>query len=295
MKFWWGKSQLSNLSTNPDYAVEFSDPDYPRISFALPFLPLFDADGDHIAEFMLPGADGAWYTYNMGAVEKNPHNRAFTLADADNRYVGYTGAYKVGYLNDSLRRYEMVGRLGGGSPGGDARLVLLSGGKFGANPTYDSYYSASDDGLQSGNVFAAGATIPNCRGTGWDCYLTGNGSWGSNNQGIVVLLEGGTYIPTDDTTSTVQEISTQEHPAAFHIWPNPVRDELYIAWRGDLKNPPSLLVVYDINGREVVSGAVEAWRGEVLWRCADVSAGTYFLTIYNTNGTMIASTTIIKQ
>ncbi|MCB0714143.1 MAG: T9SS type A sorting domain-containing protein [Ignavibacteriae bacterium] len=295
MKFWWGNQNVHNLPTQPERTVQFSDPDYPHISFVRPFLPLFDTDGDSIQEFLLPAADGNWYFYDMSAEGKSSQTRDFTLADADATYQGFNIVYKVGYLNDSLRRYEMIGRTGGVGVGGDAQLVLMSGGKKGANLTYDGYYSASDDGIKSGNVFGVGATIPNCTGSGWDCYATANPSWGGNNEGIVILLEGGAYIPNDDSTLSVEEVATQEHHAAFHIWPNPVIDELHVAWRGDLKNPPSLLVVYDINGREVVSGAVEPWRGEALWKCHDVSAGTYLLIIYDTNGTMIASTTIIKQ
>ena len=295
MKLWWGKANLAELSPAPDRSVRFTDPLYPRITFARPFLPLFDTDGDSVQEFLLPGSEGAWYYYDMSAEGKDPRSREFTLEDADGSYRGFNLVYKVGYLNDSLRRYEMIGRTGGGSPGGDARLVLMSGGKKGANLTFDGYYSASDDGLKSGNIFGVDAIVENCTGTGWDCYLTGNPRWGDNDEGIVVLLEGGAYIPNDDTTLSVWTVGTDEHSAALHVWPNPVIDELHIAWRGDLKRLPSLMVVYDDNGREMTSGAVEAWRGEAIWQCSGVSAGTYLLAIYDKNGKLLATTRVVKQ
>ena len=48
MKFWWGNQNVHNLPTQPERTVQFSDPDYPHISFVRPFLPLFDTDGDSV-------------------------------------------------------------------------------------------------------------------------------------------------------------------------------------------------------------------------------------------------------
>ena len=295
LKFWWGGPDLSQLSRNPERTLTLNDPDtYPNVSFAVPFMPLFDSDGDSVDEFMLPGADGDWYYYNMNAPGKDPRTRPLTLADAERSYRGYNKPYKVGYLNDSTRRYEMVGRTGG-DPGGGARMVVLSGGKDGPNPTYDAYYSAAADGMTAGNVFGRGGIVENCTGTGWDCYLTANPEWFNLQQGIAILLEGGPYIPNDDTTLSVQSLATDEHQTALHIWPNPVRDLLHVAWRGDLQRPPGLLRVYDMNGRLIVEGPVEAWRGEALWRCGSVPPGGYLLVICDRQGGILAQTTVIKQ
>ena len=295
LKFWWGHPNLSQLSLNPERTLTLNDSEtYPNVSFAVPFMPLFDSDGDRVQEFMLPGADGDWYYYNMNAPGKDPRTRPLTLADAERSYRGYNKPYKVGYLNDSTRRYEMVGRTGG-DPGGGARMVVLSGGKDGPNPTYDAYYSAAADGLTPGNVFGRGGPIGDATGDGYDDYLAANPEWFNLQQGIVVLLAGGPYIPNDDTTLSVQSVATDEHRAALHIWPNPVSDELHVAWRGDLKRPPGLLRIYDMNGRLIVEGPVNTGRGEAIWKCGSVASGSYLLVVCDRHGTVLAQTTLVKQ
>ena len=171
----------------------------------------------------------------------------------------------------------------------------LSGGKQGPNETYDLWYATSADGMRGGDAFGVGGPIGDATGDGYSDYLTGNGSWGGLDQGIVLLLAGGPYIPNDDTTLSVQSVATDEHRAALHIWPNPVRDELHVAWRGDLKRPPGLLRIYDMNGRLIVEGPVNTGRGEAIWKCGSVASGSYLLVVCDRHGTVLAQTTLVKQ
>ncbi len=284
-KFWWGKNALQDLSTNPDRTLTLDGAE----SNANAKLTLIDCDGDSVKDILrLLYAEPLGIHLYRSAAGKNIRDRSLTIEDADGYFPGYSIFGNGGYINDSLRRFESIILLG-------SRMLFFSGGKNGPNYTYDGYYSAADDGLKSENVFSVGAVIENCTGKGWDCYLTGNARWGDNDEGIVILLEGGSYIPTDDTTSGVEVVASNDHAEAFHTWPNPVLDELHIAWRGDLKRSPSLMVVYDINGREITSGAVEAWRGEAIWRCGSVSAGMYLLAIYDKEGELLATTRVVKQ
>ena len=294
IKFWWGKASLSSISTQLDYSVALMDPLYPRIGNGL---TLVDCDGDGIKDIWLPGPDGRFYLYRMGIEEKDPRQRLLSLADADawykmNEYSGI--AVNLGPMNDPKGRYEMIGVMGtvNGDPG---RLGGLSGGKLGPNNTIDAIYSAGLEGLVPGGVFGFGRAVGDASGNGYEDYLAANPFWHGGDQGIAILLEGGPYIPNDDTTLSIHAIATDYHETALHIWPNPVADELHIAWRGDLKSPPAILRVFDLNGRQIVEGDVEDWRGEALWRCGDVTSGTYLLVIYDRHQTPIARARIVKQ
>ena len=115
------------------------------------------------------------------------------------------------------------------------------------------------------------------------------------NTGIAIILSGGPEIPLDDTTLSVAEYPVAGESGGLYLWPNPVVDELHIAWRGDLPQKPSRFVVYDMLGREVVAGSVDSWRGSASWHCADVSSGTYLLVAFDNNDERIASATVIKR
>ncbi|MGE3800668.1 MAG: FG-GAP repeat domain-containing protein [Candidatus Kapaibacterium sp.] len=294
INFWWGKSHLSDLSKNPDRTIELIDPDYPRIGNGLTML---DCDGDGVQDIWLPGPDGYYYLYRMGIEGKDARNRTLRLDDADRTYKmnEYSSlSLPVGTMNDPTGRYEMVGVIGD-VQGDIARMGVLSGGKQGPNPTIDGYYSAGAGGMTPGGVFGNGGSVGDVTGSGYNSYLAANPYWFNLEQGIAILLEGGPYIPTDDSTSSVVAVATNEHRAALHIWPNPVVDELHVAWRGDLKAPPSRLRIFDMVGRRVVEQEVVGWRGEALWRCGSVASGSYLLVVYDREERVIAQTTILKQ
>ncbi|MEO7994047.1 MAG: hypothetical protein ABI743_06580, partial [bacterium] len=82
---------------------------------------------------------------------------------------------------------------------------------------------------------------------------------------------------------------------AISLWPMPARDELHIAWRGDLSKMPSRFVIHDLLGREIASGSVESWRGEALWHCAATPPGVYVLSIIDASGTLLHSIRLLKE
>ena len=282
--FWWGKDNIRQLSVHPERTVDL---DMITTNADARFA-LLDTDGDHVQDIarLLYGAPRGVHLYRS-AIGKNIHTRSLSIDDAEGFFPGYEIFGSGGYINDSLQRYESLILLG-------SRLLFFSGGKNGPNYTYDAYYSTADNGLPTGNVFGRGGPISDASGDGWPDYIAANPYWYSNDQGIVILLEGGPYIPNDDTTLSVQTVTTEEHDAALHIWPNPVVDELHVAWRGDLKSPPATLRVFDLNGRQIIEGDVEGWRGEALWKCQDVPAGTYLLVVYDKRNVAIAHARIVK-
>ena len=292
VNIWWGGQAIHELSVTPDRSIDLNQ----TVLTLPPTMPaLLDLDGDHIDDVvgtrLVDVEHDRWEIYYFSSKSASARSRRFDRDDAQKIFVSTSlfAAGSLGYLNDSLRRFEMLTLLGP-SPEGGAGIFGLSGGKLGPNASYDALYSSP-----SGSVFGVGGVVPNCSGSGWDCFLTANPAWFGGDQGIAILLEGGPYIPNDDTTLSIQSIATEEHEAALHIWPNPVVDELHVAWRGDLKSSPATLRVFDLNGRQIVEGDVDGWRGEALWKCGSVSPGTYLLIVYDHQEVPIARTRIIKQ
>ncbi|MGE3800671.1 MAG: FG-GAP repeat domain-containing protein [Candidatus Kapaibacterium sp.] len=294
LNIWWGKQALNDLSTEPDRMIDL---DQTLLSEKPSFV---DLDGDHVLDVvgnrLVDVAKGTWEISYFSSKSASAHTRRFDREDAQSIYLteNLFAEGSLGYINDSLRRYETLALYGPSKTGG-VGLYGLSGGKNGPNETVDMIYSASGDGMTSGNIFGVGGPVGDATGNGWSDYLTANPSWFGGDQGIVILLEGGPYIPTDDTTSGVQEVATDEHRAALHIWPNPVVDEMHVAWRGDLKSSPSFLRIYDMAGRLIVEQDVDGWRGEALWKCGAVASGSYLLVVYDHNEHAIAQTNIIKD
>jgi hypothetical protein len=157
-------------------------------------------------------------------------------------------------------------------------------------------YNPSQDGLIESPFSGVSTAIPDVTGDGWDDLLAANPEYGAfTPAGIAIILAGGPYIPRDSTWLGVRDIAAEGKHDALSLWPNPVRDELNIAWRGDLKRMPSRFVVHDLLGRLIASGTVDAGRGAALWRCADVAVGCYLLSIFDATNTLLSSTEVIKQ
>jgi len=116
----------------------------------------------------------------------------------------------------------------------------------------------------------------------------------NHKSGIAGILGGGPQIPRDPTMG-VRAIAGEGHEQAVALWPNPMREELHIAWRGDLRRMPSRFVVYDMLGREVARGDVEPGRGAALWRCGDLPGGVYLLSIHDSSGVPIATARVVKR
>ena len=179
---------------------------------------------------------------------------------------------------------------------GGAMLIALNGDT--SEPIdgkYDAYYASSLDSLSAGTVFGYGGPAGDVNGDGWSDYLTAQPKWPGNDAGIAMILAGGPYIPRDDNTTSVQDIPAEGKHDALAVWPNPVREVLNIAWRGDLQRMPRRFAVHSIAGERVAGGAVEPSVGAAVWHCDGVASGSYVLTAYDAHDRVIATTTIIKN
>jgi hypothetical protein len=278
----------------PDRVIDLDD----SVRLLYPFV-LYDLDGDGIGDAVATvygGQQGGAYLY-LSSAGKAARSRSYRLGDADvylksQQYVA-TGI-DLGYLNDSLRRYQMLSMLA--IDPNNPRLLGFSGGEHGPDASYDVVYNPLEDGLVE-NVFGTpSGAIPDVTGDGWDDLLAANPEYGAfTPAGIAIILAGGPYIPRDSTWLGVRDIAAEGKHDALSLWPNPVHNELNIAWRGDLKRMPQRFEVHDLLGRLIASGTVDAGRGAALWRCADVPAGTYLLTTFDRSGSIIASAMICKQ
>jgi len=64
----------------------------------------------------------------------------------------------------------------------------------------------------------------------------------------------------------------------FSIFPNPVREEFYIQWDGDMPNFVANYVLYDALGQRVASNTLEGNPAVV--RVAGLEKGVYFLEVF---------------
>jgi hypothetical protein len=212
---------------------------------------------------------------------KNARTRSFHRDDADNVLPDLVGHLRGGYLNDSSRRYEMLqmGLLEGQV--GYPKIMFFAGGDNGPDQAYDAFANLGGDPIFDVN------------GDGWDDLL-GRNSYVNIRAGIAAIYAGGPYIPSPKV-SGVEAIAGEGHEQAITVWPNPLRDDLHIAWRGDLRRTPRSFRIHDILGRDVAHGDVPAGTKAALWRSGDLPSGTYLLSVYAHDGTIITTTPIIKQ
>ena len=252
-------------------------------------LIVIDYDGDSAVDMVgnFWWADSSVFFLWLSGSEHDPRTRPFDSTDVDLVIEDAVGGGTFGYIGDSLRRYQMLPISE--HPQQRKDLYGLGGGKYGPNLTYDLWLSGSESPL------VGGSDANDVNGDQWLDRIMFSSSYGGPGVGIAAIFSGGPYIPTDDTTLSVRSIATEEHEAALHIWPNPVIDELHIAWRGGLQKRPSEVAVYDMRGREVVRGEVNYWRGEAVWECGSVASGAYLLVVYDNQGAVLASEEVIVQ
>jgi hypothetical protein len=294
VRFYWGddRSPYSWAERPPDRDVKITQ-DVIGLNG-----PIFTGnfDGDSVMDFVgyiYTGDHAGVYVY-LSSRGKSARTRSFMLDDAD---VYFSSAAQpsqttLGYLNDPTHRYEMLSLDGEVGLHQTARLGI-SGGPDGPDNTYEAYYSPGLDGIGNSWLFVGGP-VADVTGDGYDDVIYGAPSYNSDG-GVAYILAGGPYIPRDSASLGVRDVAVAGRQTGLSFWPNPVHDELNIAWRGDLKRMPARFEVHDLLGRLVAAGSVESWRGAALWRCEDVPAGTYLLLVYDHSGNMIASTELIKQ
>ncbi|MBS1911781.1 MAG: T9SS type A sorting domain-containing protein [Bacteroidetes bacterium] len=257
-----------------------------NISSSQPTFTILDCDGDGVGDLLRSSTEGV-VLFRSGA-GKNIHVRSLKNDDADQRWPGRITHDHAGYISDSLRHYDAVVVY-------SQDMQVFNGGRGGPDLAFDAFYSAARDGLTDGNVFGQGGTLADCNGDGWDDYITANPSWFGFDQGIAIVLAGGPYIPRDSATIGVNDVAIAGVSRAISIWPNPARDEVHIAWRGDLHRMPSRFTAHDMLGRLVAEGRVESWRGEAVWQCGNRPSGIYILSIYSDDNSLLATARVIKE
>ena len=260
----------------------------PNNGIAITTPPFFiNLDGDSIADVVgkvFTGDNIGIYFY-LSRSAKPMTSRSYSYDDADIVFHTVYGRNPaMGSLNDSLQRYDML-PLSGIGPHRGAALLALSGGRNGPNRSYDAWYP--DDGDES--FFARAKALFDVTGDGWRDYLGANERWGAFvDQGIAMVLAGGPYIPTDDPTTDVQEVPIAQRSGGLFLWPNPVRERLNIAWRGDLRPMPERFELYDTQGRYCAGGNVDPAIGSAMWERGETASGTYFLRVMDGAAKVIA-------
>ena len=293
MKFWLGSETSPWDWDLPDRVIDLRES-----GIDLDFI-VAHFDGDSIPDFAgtVYQDDTRLIHLYLSRSGKQSTARSFAREDAEKvlRTTLLRVRARVGFVNDKSHRYEVLPLIGPSLyHANEPMMVLFSGGKLGPNNTWDAYYSPSSDGVTPGGVFQYIHPLLDVDGNGWDDFLTSDSRWFGFNHGIAMVIAGGPEIPNDDPTVSVEEVATEEHGAALHIWPNPVKEDLHIAWRGDLKRMPHRFAVHDEVGRLVAEGSVEPGVGAARWRCGNVSSGMYLLTVFDKEDRMIASTRFIK-
>lgn len=257
-------------------------------------LAIFDVNGDGRADFgSFEYEDLQGNRIYLSGEGKDVRTRSFSLEDADVFYAnGRLLDHPTGHLNDSTQRFESMlfnESYLFPSPRG---MWLVSGSSTGPDFDYDATYHWGNIGVFGRNSRG----VRDITGDGWDDFLGGADNSGAGAaSGVAIVLAGGPYIPFDDPTVSVREEPVAGMQAGLFLWPNPVVDELHIAWRGDLSTMPARFEIYDPQGRLIVEGDASDARGEMLWRCAGVPAGHYRLLVFDRRGEAIASAPVLIQ
>jgi hypothetical protein len=252
---------------------------------------LVDVDGDGVRDVL---AD-KWIF--RSAAGKSARTRPFDIEDVDVQlYSPNYYCHVFGPLNNRSGRFDMVGPEAYDAIKG-VQLQAFSGGPSGPNASIDAFLFGRDHGFLGDVTSNRRGGLGDFNGDGWSDYLGGNPFYYDPgvDKGIVVIIAGGPYIPVDDPSMGVREVVTGERPRALFVWPNPVRDHLNIAWRGDLMRSPSRFAIVDTRGVEIASGEVGPEAGAAIWRCGDVAAGAYVLRVLDEQGHTIGVTTIRKE
>ncbi|MCB9215999.1 MAG: VCBS repeat-containing protein [Ignavibacteria bacterium] len=297
LKLWFGREGSPwNWTNTPDRTLFIDGLGLGRQ------LSVADFDGDRIVDIAASvgnAPEPRTYIY-LSSKGKSVRDRSFNYSDADvelqsTQYQIPIGGGHGGYLADSSGRYAMLGLIGPSKyDSHEAMLLLFGGGKNGPNGTWDAEYAPSRDGVTPGPVMQHIVPIGDCDGDGWSDLLLSDDDWYLFDHGIAMVIAGGPEIPTDDTTLSVRAIATEEHRRALHIWPNPMRDKLQIVWRGDLRRLPRRFTIHNALGELVAEGEVEPGVGAARWESRDTPSGLYLLTVYDSQGEVLATTEVVK-
>lgn len=254
-------------------------------------LVTLDCDGDGVLDVVTTPYHSFRTRLFRSGTGKSWRTRSLTEADADASYYRehFFSPKNFGYLSDSLKQYAMFGIAGWIDivPGifNNQTMELFGGGVNGPDHTYDAFVP--------GEFYANIEPLGDVTGDGWNDVIAGDILFGIYD-GIAIVFAGGPYIPRDSSASSVEDIAIGGVSDAVSVWPNPVRDELHIAWRGDLRSFPARFTVHNTLGSLVAEGSTEAWRGQAVWSCAAQPAGTYVLRLYSERDFLLAEARIVK-
>ncbi|HVZ40966.1 MAG TPA: FG-GAP-like repeat-containing protein [Candidatus Kapabacteria bacterium] len=284
--FFWGSDDLTNLLHEDHQRLIRLASDYPDARWEVTSL---DCDGDRITDLAI---DRGWdqatrqgvYLFRSGS-GRNARSRSFRMDDADQWFKGSIAHHSGGFINDSAGRFEALCIMQFGfDQSVPSHSYFLSGGSNGPDHSYEAY---------TNYAFPQERSAGDVDGDGWPDYICGDYRYGGFNSGLAVIYAGGPYIPGPDVAG-VDPVAGEGHAQAVALWPNPVRDMLHIAWRGDLLHMPARFSVHDMLGRQVAHGDVRPSLGEALWDCSTVPAGVYILSIHDAHGTLLASARVIR-
>lgn len=250
-----------------------------------------DFDGDGLLDIAFSAtdaSDGRVRLYRSGAKGPLPF-RSLAVDSSDATYSHEGSELRVfvaGYAGDSAHRYASLGIWDYAPNRKEPRDIwFFAGGPNGP----DRFYDAAWPGI----IFNTAYPLGDVTGDGWDDMAV------IEPLAIPItkcsVYAGGPYIPDDVTAVGLREVGAEGKSDAVSAWPNPVRDVLHIAWRGDLPRTPSRIVVHDLLGRTVEAGAVDRRTGQIVWHCDGVPPGVYVVGLYGLDGRHIASMRVVKE
>lgn len=294
LRFYWGDegSPTSWAERPPDRTVSFA---YGQTTLGSLQLRASRLDADRGADIVGYTGNNGTYLYLSG--RGDPRTRSFRADDADISYpLTSFSATGVGSLNNRQGRYDMLALdMGLGVARDQVGYVFIAGTADGPDHDYEAWYAPGLDSLRNTPTFPLCTAVGDVTGDGYEDLLYGTWSYGPLETGLAILLAGGPDIPLDDPSMAVEEYPVAREASGLSLWPNPVVDELHIAWKGNLERMPSRFAIYDLKGTTVVESQADPHRGEMLWRCDGVVPGIYTLIAYDAEDHPIAEARIVKR
>lgn len=95
--------------------------------------------------------------------------------------------------------------------------------------------------------------------------------------------DGGESTESNEACATTKGDDIAENTTAFNIYPNPVKDELFIAVETNVEE----IYIYDIYGRQTMSQQINKSTNQQVVNVADLNAGIYFVKIVTDNGDIV--------
>lgn len=140
-------------------------------------------------------------------------------------------------------------------------------------------------------------------------YLTGlvessTGPAGASAKGVLNVLYGGNYLVFPEMPGGVSEFLVMPQAEGFisvantqsiKAYPNPARNNVTFSWHLPEEQEEAVIIVADLNGREVEKIKVSGRKGNIGWRTDNTEAGVYFYKIGSQSGySEIAKLVLIK-